>query len=64
MTVIEKLFNKIKNELPIQDLNSIIYPIYETIYNKISPYYIMIVLLLSVIIILLIIILVYIILKC
>ena len=64
MTIIEKIFNKIKNELPMEDLNNIIYPIYETIYNKILPYYIMIVLLFSIIIILLIVILVYIILKC
>jgi hypothetical protein len=63
MTIIEKIFNKIKNELPIDDLSSVLRPLYETIYNKILPYYIMILLLLSIIIILLIVILVYIILK-
>jgi hypothetical protein len=64
MKLIEKLLNKIKNELSIEDLNTVIlHPIYDMIYNKISPYYIILLLLLSIIIILLIIILCYIIFK-
>ena len=64
MKLIEKILNKLKNELSIEDLNKVLlYPIYDIIYNKISPYYITILLLLFIIIILLIIILFYIIIK-
>ena len=64
MKLVEKFINKIKNELSMDDLNNeLLYPIYESIYSKISPYYITIVLLLFVIIILIIIILSYMIFK-
>jgi hypothetical protein len=64
MKLVENILNKLKNELSIEDLNSILlYPIYDIIYSKIFPYYITIILLLSMIIILLIVILCYIIFK-
>lgn len=63
MKLVEKFLDKIKNELSMDDYTSFLSPVYKTIYDKISPYYIAIILLLFLIIILLIIILYYIILK-
>ena len=64
MKLVEKFINKIKNELSMDDLNKeLLFPIYNSIYEKISPYYITILLLLFIIIILLVIILCYMIFK-
>ena len=56
MSLKQKILDKLKNELSIQDLNNIlINPLYDNIIEKISPYYITLFALLTLIIILLII---------
>lgn len=56
MSLKQKILDKLKNELSIQDLNNIlINPLYDNIIEKISPYYITLFVLLTLIIILLII---------
>lgn len=59
MSLKQKIIDKIKNELSINDLNNIlINPLYDNILEKISPYCITLFVLLSIIIILLIIVII------
>jgi hypothetical protein len=59
MSLKQKIIDKIKKELSIQDFNNIlINPLYDNIIEKISPYCITIFVLLSLIIILLIIVII------